>query len=298
MRPAIARHDAPPASPGNAETPARRPDPSRRIARLATRSLHRELDTYPKPGLVSHVDSGSHADMDADTFRASAAALEPFFARLATAGAAGAGMAVLRRIGLEAEAAMRAATGGVNTHRGAIFGLGLLCAAAGALGLRPAPARSATSCAGATATAILDGPDCCARRGRGCAGATASAARRPRRRPVSRPSTASAFRPCAGPRACAPTTPEAARVEACLALDRAPRGHQPAASRRPGGLRLRAGRGRPLPRRGRHRAGRLVRARREALHQAFVARRLSPGGAADLLAMTLFVDADRRRRRP
>ena len=86
MRPAPARHDGPLTCPGNVETPARRPDPSRRIARLATRSLHRELATYPKPGLVSHVDSGSHADMDADTFRASAAALEPFFAQLATAG--------------------------------------------------------------------------------------------------------------------------------------------------------------------------------------------------------------------
>ncbi|MFD1283242.1 triphosphoribosyl-dephospho-CoA synthase, partial [Methylobacterium goesingense] len=117
-------------------TPARDARPAERIARLATRCLQRELATYPKPGLVSHVDSGSHADMDASTFRASAAALAPFFADLAAAGAAGAGMAHLRRIGLAAESAMRAATGGVNTHRGAIFGLGLLSAAAGALGPR------------------------------------------------------------------------------------------------------------------------------------------------------------------
>ena len=59
------------------------------IARLATQCLRLELATYPKPGLVSHVDSGSHADMDAGTFRASASALEPYFVELAAAGAAG-----------------------------------------------------------------------------------------------------------------------------------------------------------------------------------------------------------------
>ena len=88
------------------------------IARAAERALRLELETYPKPGLVSPIDSGSHADMDARTFRASNAAITPFFRDLATAGAEGAGMPVLRRIGLDAEAAMRAATGGVNTHRG------------------------------------------------------------------------------------------------------------------------------------------------------------------------------------
>ena len=90
------------------------------------------MATYPKPGLVSLVDSGSHDDMDADTFRRSVAAIEPFFARLARAGAAGTPLGDLRAIGLEAEVAMLAVTGGVNTHRGAIFALGLLCAAGGA----------------------------------------------------------------------------------------------------------------------------------------------------------------------
>src|SRR5262245_58019197 len=103
------------------------------IAAFAGRCLLLELETWPKPGLVSHVDSGSHEDMDVATFRASAAALEPYFSALAEAGAHGWGIGQLRIVGLEAEAVMLAATSGVNTHRGAIFGLGLLCAAAGAV---------------------------------------------------------------------------------------------------------------------------------------------------------------------
>ncbi|MFJ5489349.1 triphosphoribosyl-dephospho-CoA synthase, partial [Hansschlegelia beijingensis] len=79
------------------------------VAASAANCLLLELETYPKPGLVSHVDSGSHDDMEAATFRASAAAIEPFFGKLAEAGADGAGMSRLRIIGLEAEAAMRAA---------------------------------------------------------------------------------------------------------------------------------------------------------------------------------------------
>ena len=98
-----------------------------RIGDLAAASVLLEAEPWPKPGLVSHVDCGSHSDMDARTFRASALALHPFFVALASAG--GTGMDELRAIGLLAEQAMIAATGGVNTHRGAIFGLGLLCAA-------------------------------------------------------------------------------------------------------------------------------------------------------------------------
>ncbi len=58
------------------------------LARLAVEALRLELDTYPKPGLVSRIDAGSHDDMDAATFEASAAALEPYFAALATLPAA------------------------------------------------------------------------------------------------------------------------------------------------------------------------------------------------------------------
>src|SRR6187402_3033412 len=102
------------------------------IGDSAARCLLMELETWPKPGLVSHLDAGSHDDMDADTFRRSAAAIRPHFQQLADAAARGCGMGRLRVIGMEAETAMLAATSGVNTHRGAIFGLGLLCAAAGA----------------------------------------------------------------------------------------------------------------------------------------------------------------------
>jgi len=99
--------------------------------RLALRSLYRELQLYPKPGLVSLLDSGSHDDMDASTFMRSLFALRHYFIRITQAGMAGKEFAVLKQLGLEAEQAMLRATGGVNTHRGAIFCLGLLCAAAG-----------------------------------------------------------------------------------------------------------------------------------------------------------------------
>lgn len=107
-----------------------------RIGDLAVAALLAELHTFPKPGLVSLVDAGSHTDMDAGTFRVSAEALQPFFRVLSEAGTADAEMDNLRAAGRAAEQAMLVATGGVNTHRGAIFGLGLLCAAAGALGGR------------------------------------------------------------------------------------------------------------------------------------------------------------------
>jgi triphosphoribosyl-dephospho-CoA synthase len=102
------------------------------IAALVARALREELALYPKPGLVSPVDCGSHPDMDVACFDASIAALEPFFEEMAAAGAEDESFAELQRIGLAAERAMLVATNGRNTHRGAIFCLGLLAAAAGA----------------------------------------------------------------------------------------------------------------------------------------------------------------------
>ena len=102
-----------------------------RTAHLAVRSLHAELCLFPKPGLVSKVDSGSHHDMDAGTFMRSLFALRHYFRRITLAGMQDAEFATLCELGIAAEARMLTATSGVNTHRGAIFSLGLLCAARG-----------------------------------------------------------------------------------------------------------------------------------------------------------------------
>ena len=297
------------------------------IAALAVDCLAREVDAWPKPGLVSRVDSGSHDDMDVGTFRRSAEALRPHLAALAETGRTGAGMARLRAVGIAAEADMLAATGGVNTHRGAIFGLGLLCAAAGVcepspqsgrrcpagrmrgtISLRrplirpdfvgpPSPATREKDDAPLGAivaarwgTAILAGPvplrshGTQARRLHGAGGARAEAAAGfPTLYRVGLPALRRGRR-------LAPGDAEAAAVHCCFAL---------IAALEDTNLLHRGG------------SGGLAFARREAsafldrggvgapgwrddasrIHRAFVARHLSPGGSADLLAMTLFVDA-------
>jgi triphosphoribosyl-dephospho-CoA synthase len=97
----------------------------------AVRALYAEVALDPKPGLVSFRDNGSHLDMNAQTFMRSLFALRHYFPRMVQAGAATAPFSALERLGQNAEVRMLAATGGINTHRGAIFGLGLLCASAG-----------------------------------------------------------------------------------------------------------------------------------------------------------------------
>lgn len=101
------------------------------IGRAATLALYDELALAPKPGLVSFEDSGSHDDMDAHTFMRSLFALRHYFVEITQLGAQHAPFSALQACGIEAEARMLRATGGINTHRGAIFMLGLLCAAAG-----------------------------------------------------------------------------------------------------------------------------------------------------------------------
>lgn len=106
---------------------------TRRRGRLAVAALYDELALAPKPGLVSFVDSGSHDDMDARTFMRSLFALRGYFVDVGLAGLDAVRFDVLEQLGRTAEDRMLQATGGVNTHRGAIFLLGLLCAAAGRL---------------------------------------------------------------------------------------------------------------------------------------------------------------------
>jgi triphosphoribosyl-dephospho-CoA synthase len=104
------------------------------LAELAWRSLIAEAELTPKPGLVDGRSSGSHSDLSLDLMRRSADAIAPYFARMALASAEvqmdTSLRAVVAGIGREAEAAMLRATSGSNAHKGAIWVLGLLVCAA------------------------------------------------------------------------------------------------------------------------------------------------------------------------
>lgn len=106
------------------------------IGDLAAQSLREEVLATPKPGLVDRADSGAHKDMDMTAFLASARALHPHLTRFAQIGVISCGapssfFGELCEEGKRAEETMLSATGGANTHKGAIFSLGLACAAAG-----------------------------------------------------------------------------------------------------------------------------------------------------------------------
>ena len=108
------------------------------IGALALESLLYEVACTPSPGLVDRSNSGSHKDMDFFHFQRSSAALGFTLARCAQAGLNHEGdpmelLPVLRRIGCEGEARMFAATEGVNTQKGLLFSMGLAVGAAGIL---------------------------------------------------------------------------------------------------------------------------------------------------------------------
>ena len=102
------------------------------IAHLATQALQAELDTTPKPGLVDKDNNGAHRDMDYALMQLSINTLHPYFVRLAFLGFADTlpSHTVIRDAGIEAEKAMLEATNGVNTHKGALFSMGLAVVAA------------------------------------------------------------------------------------------------------------------------------------------------------------------------
>ncbi|MBE7942048.1 triphosphoribosyl-dephospho-CoA synthase MdcB [Ramlibacter aquaticus] len=268
----------------------------RELGRLATLALYHELALAPKPGLVSFADTGSHADMDASTFMRSLFALRSYFPAIAQAGAHGASMDALQALGLQAEARMMTATGGTNTHRGAIFTLGLLCAAAGRAGARQAPRTPQ-----AVQDALLEGwGEALALRARRAAalppvskgqrvaqalGLRSAGEEAALGFPVLFGSTLPALREARR----ALGSGEAALVHALMAtiavLDDTNLAHRGGAA----GLAFAQDEARAfMTAGGALQAG--WRARAWALHHRFVARRLSPGGAADLLGCAWWLD--------
>lgn len=101
------------------------------IGHLASMALQAELDTTPKPGLVDRNDNGAHRDMDHALMQRSIQALHPYFVRLAQLGFTDKQPChdEIVHIGIEAEREMFKATGGVNTHKGALFSIGLAAVA-------------------------------------------------------------------------------------------------------------------------------------------------------------------------
>jgi triphosphoribosyl-dephospho-CoA synthase len=259
--------------------------------RAAINALYDELALYPKPGLVSFVDTGSHDDMDAGTFLRSLFALRHYFARIAQLGHDGAGFAALQAAGMEAEQRMLMATRGVNTHRGAIFCLGLLCAAAGALqrtgmtpcaaGLRDALALHWGGALSDRSRALPPSHGMAAVQRHRVRGANEEAA-------AGMPVLFEVALPALRRRLAEGHGWREARLEALFqvmaVLDDTNLVHRGGLA----GLRdAQAAASEFIAAGGVARADALAHA--EGLHRAFVARRLSPGGAADVLAAACFV---------
>lgn len=114
------------------------------LARHATQALIAEAELTPKPGLVDRRSKGAHRDLSLDLFLLSAHVLEPYFRSIAEEAQSVREPHCLRealgKLGRDAEAAMLMATGGVNTHRGGIWSLGLLIAGAATQGWNDAEA--------------------------------------------------------------------------------------------------------------------------------------------------------------
>lgn len=111
---------------------------TQQIADTARWALLEEVRTTPKPGLVDCDSNGAHTDMDVCTFVSSAEALYPYFKVMAAYGWSDYNnperlFEKIRPVGKLAEEAMYQATDGVNTHKGLIFSIGILSAAAAAV---------------------------------------------------------------------------------------------------------------------------------------------------------------------
>ena len=260
-----------------------------KIGRLAIQALYRELALAPKPGLVSPIDSGSHTDMDFSTFVRSLQALRSYFPDISRLGTQTPTYAQLQYCGIGAEQRMLQATKGINTHRGAIFNLGLLCGAAGVEVAHSAESVSqhVASLWGpailAAATTTHNSHGAVVQRRYGSGGARAEAA-------AGFPSAINIGLPAYRTALVRTESPRLAAVQCFFSL---------MAELEDTNLLWRGGRhGLTFARQ----AAMTFLARggvsaqdwqhyAQALHSAFVARRLSPGGSADLLGVVLFLES-------
>lgn len=110
-----------------------------KVSSIAIKSMLYEVSASPKPGLVDRINQGAHSDMDFFTFIDSISVLHPYYEECTKAGLEFNKtnytelMDDLRSIGIKAEQTMFKATKHVNTHKGMIFSLGILSAAVGSL---------------------------------------------------------------------------------------------------------------------------------------------------------------------
>ena len=270
------------------------------IADLAVTALHSEADLTPKPGLVDCRGAGAHADMDLAMLHDSAESLRGAFTECAVAAMNSASWLDLRvrlgAIGRSGEETMLEATGGVNTHRGALWAVGLLSAGAalrgdvaGAIDVAARLARIPDpALEGDPAVPMSHGAR--ARRRYGTSGAAGEAqAGFPHVRRHALPALRAARR--------AGLDEPSARLDALLSLvahlDDTCVLHRggPAASSavQAGAMAVLAAGGCRTP---------LGRQHFEALDRMCLDRRLSPGGSGDLLSATLFLDTLEERTSP
>ena len=265
------------------------------LARQVLQALLDEVTLTPKPGLVDLRSRGAHTDLNWALMCHSACVLEPVFAAMADAGAQSEDDDLLRQrigaIGRDGEALMLAATGGVNTHRGAIWALGLLVTAAAQQGARGASLAPTAVAARAGALARLHdrgAPGATGNKGElACRQYQVDGARGQAR--AGFPLVTGAGLPALHASRARGDNETTARLNALLAivsqLDDTcvlSRGGEPAL------LSLQTGAARVLA------AGGVATAAGTeallALEAVALARGVSPGGAADLLAATLFLD--------
>lgn len=107
-----------------------------KVGQYLTQAILLEVSTHPKPGLVTRLSNGAHKDMSIFTFMMSSAVLSKAFNDLQDIGQAHRGTLAelfckLRSYGVGAEAELLRVTKGVNTQRGILFAGGIVSAVSG-----------------------------------------------------------------------------------------------------------------------------------------------------------------------